>query len=58
MNTNKLLQSSRRWTLSFFVALLLALATVYSPVVLQEMTGVAWTTTAYACGPQSGGGGC
>lgn len=58
MNSNHLFQSSRRWTVGVLVALLLTLSAIYTPVALQEMTGIAWTTAAYACGPHTGGGGC
>ena len=58
MRTMPLFATSRRLTVALLLALLVTLAAVYTPVTLQQMVGVSLTTTAYACGPQGGGGGC
>lgn len=58
MKNTSLFAASRRWALGLLLAVLVALSAVYTPVVLQELAGVNTTTTAFACGTQTGGGGC
>jgi hypothetical protein len=55
MQRNTRFTTSRRWALGLLLAVLVALSTVYTPVVLQEVAGVNATTPAFACGPHSGG---
>lgn len=55
MRTMPLLSTSRRWTAALLLALLVTLASAYTPVALQQIAGVSLTATAYACGAQSGG---
>ena len=57
MRINALLHP-QRWTVALCLALLVTLSAIYTPVALQQMAGVSLATTAYACGPQGGGGGC
>jgi hypothetical protein len=52
------LLSTHRWLVAVLFALFFALSAIYAPVALQELAGVNATTTAFACGPQTGGGGC
>jgi hypothetical protein len=56
MQTLHLFTASRRWALGVVLAALVALAAVYTPVVLQETAGVDLTSAAYACGSHTGGG--
>ena len=59
MQTYRLYQRSRQAVLALFVATLVALATVYTPVVLDEVAGSSLTPAALACGgTQTGGGDC
>lgn len=48
----------RRLAVVLCLALCVALSAVYAPIALQQVAGVTLTTTAYACGPQTGGGDC
>jgi len=58
MKSTSLVTTSRRWALGLLLAVLVALSAVYAPVALQELAGVNATAAAYACGAQTGGGGC
>jgi hypothetical protein len=49
------LLSSHRWLVALLFALFFALSAIYTPVALQELAGVNVTSTAYACGAQTGG---
>ena len=55
MNTAFVLRS-RLLLNALVLTALLALATLYGPVALAELAGIAVTPAAYACGPQTGGG--
>lgn len=57
MNANLILRS-RLLLNALMLTVLLALATLYAPVALQELAGITTTPAVYACGPQSGGGDC
>lgn len=50
-----ILERSRRWLVMVTLAVGLALATGYGPVVLDAVGGASLVTTAYACQPSGNG---
>ena len=59
MRINHLYQNRRKAALSLIFAALVALATIYTPVVLDQVAGTSLTPAALACGgTQTGGGDC
>lgn len=54
MNASTLFQRSHRWLLTLIVAAILAVAAAYAPVLVDNLTGTALVTSAYACQGQGG----